>query len=253
MKILFRLVLFVPGLALAGMAWRSRTVEAVTRTHCARESRVRLAAAAALSEAAHRHEVSATVRGEAARARRELDAELATHDQLLEQLNSPPPNAGSDADVHVSPGTRIAVAACRNAGRCNPDRALETILWASAGGDVEALQESIEFGDAEAKAAAQRLLAGLPATERARYGSPEKLLAGLTVPDVPAGTIEVAGWTDISTDGSAKMVTLAYETAAGEPAQHFLMLRRSASGWKAVVTGAAVARYSARLLGPRTN
>ena len=55
------------------------------------------------------------------------------------------------------PLTWVPASAWRNAGRLTPKAALETILWASADGDVNAVANAISLG-ATARANAEKIL-----------------------------------------------------------------------------------------------
>jgi hypothetical protein len=73
-------------------------------------------------------------------------------------------------------GVDMPAAEWRNAGGATAAAALETVLWAAAGGEVEEFAKRIRF-DAAARTAALALLQSLPPAERARHASPEALMA----------------------------------------------------------------------------
>jgi hypothetical protein len=144
-------------------------------------------------------------------------------------------------------GQRMPAAVWKNAGAASPVAALETVLWAAAGGDVDVFARRIHF-DAAGRKAMQALWEGLPPAERVRHASPEHLLAFLSIKDVPVGTALVSAWKEKS--NTVQGVSLAL-SAQGEKARTVtLVLQRDGEEWKLLATEAAVARYAAALRGP---
>lgn len=144
-------------------------------------------------------------------------------------------------------GVEMPAAEWRNAGGATAAAALETVLWAAAGGEVEAFAKRIRF-DAAARTAAVELLQSLPPTERARHSSPEALMAFLSIKDVPIGTATVTTWSGRPEVLQSASVTL---TAPGEKARRVsLVFVRDGDEWKMRATDTAVAKYAAALRGP---
>jgi hypothetical protein len=144
-------------------------------------------------------------------------------------------------------GVEMPAADWRNAGGATAAAALETVLWAAAGGEVEAFAKRIRF-DAAARTAAVELLQSLPPTERARHSSPEALMAFLSIKDVPIGTATVTTWSGRPEVLQSASVTL---TAPGEKARRVsLVFVRDGDEWKMRATDTAVAKYAAALRGP---
>src|ERR1035437_7783794 len=93
-------------------------------------------------------------------------------------------------------GRTVPASEWKNVGNATPAAALETALWAGAGGDVEAFAKMITLIDSRTQRAAQALLDSLPEAMRAEYGTPERLIAFLTVKDVPLGAVQVRQFND---------------------------------------------------------
>lgn len=143
-------------------------------------------------------------------------------------------------------GQRLASTEWRNAGAATPAAALETVLWAAAGGEVDVFARRIQFDPAGRKAA-QALWEGLPPAERARHASPEHLLAFLSIKDVPAGSATVESWGRAK--GEIQPVGLRLAGEGVKPRSVSLVLVRAGDEWKLHATAAAVAKYAAALRG----
>lgn len=132
----------------------------------------------------------------------------------------------------------------KNAGRFTPAAALETTLWAAAGGDLDALANSLVLAP-EARVRAEALLASLPDSMRASYATPEHLIALFTVKDIPLGSMQVRKQTPRGSDETAVRVRL--RSAEGHVKDAELTLRRDEGGWRLVVPESAVRRYETML------
>ncbi len=141
-------------------------------------------------------------------------------------------------------GAKIPGREWRSAGRATAAATLETVLWAAAGGNVEALAECVVF-DGGAVNAARALHARLGADLRAQYPTPEKLVAYLTVKEVPTGSAEVRQWT-LPADGHG-FARLLLTAADGTPKEVDLRFQRTESGWKALVTEATLEKLGQAL------
>jgi hypothetical protein len=133
----------------------------------------------------------------------------------------------------------------KNAGAATPGAALETVLWAAAGGDTEALAARLVFFDVRVRAKAEVLLAGLPEATRAQYGSPEQLLAALTAKDVPLRNATIY---DTKTEYDGERIVIA-QLSDGEKRSTGVrfMLRKEGEEWRLVVPQSAVENYAAAL------
>lgn len=135
----------------------------------------------------------------------------------------------------------------KNAGGATPVAAVETVLWAAAGGDIDALAGRLTF-DAGVRAKAEALLAGLPEATRASYGSPEQFIAALTAKDVPLGNAKIYD-TKYEIDNSRFMIAEVRDTAGGKPRQVQLRLRETGGEWKLLVRADVIKNYAAALKG----
>jgi hypothetical protein len=178
------------------------------------------------------------------------------------------------APTHLVAGEWAASSTWANRGQATAPAAIETMLWAAAGGDVASLAALLELEDATRSKAAD-LLARLPADARSAFGSPEQLIAIATVKNIPVTEAQVAWFHE--TDADHAVVGLMLGHAEADPATEstgrptddrgeqpppgrpdrsvsklaYLTLRRAASGdWRLVVPPAAVDRI-ARQLGAR--
>ncbi|ATC63518.1 hypothetical protein CMV30_05860 [Nibricoccus aquaticus] len=134
----------------------------------------------------------------------------------------------------------------RNVGYATPVAAVETALWAAAGGDTDVLMGSIVLDDAAQRKAAE-LLAGLPVETRTRYASAEELVAFMAAKDVPLEGTRIFPVKEEAGDMRRAVVQL--RNAAGSVRQVHLDLRKTGAGWRLVVPEAAVERYAAQLKG----
>lgn len=141
----------------------------------------------------------------------------------------------------------LPATAWKNAGSATPAAALETVLWAAAGGEVDALARMLRF-DAGVRAQLDALFAGLSVATRADYGTPERLIAALTARDVPLGKAKLFD-TKAEFNGDRRMAMQLYETE-GKALQGVLFSLRPEGGtWGLVVPASAVEKYAAMLRG----
>ncbi|MGC4073736.1 MAG: hypothetical protein QM760_14745 [Nibricoccus sp.] len=134
--------------------------------------------------------------------------------------------------------------AWRNAGYATPVAAVETALWAAAGGDTDVLMKSIVMDEGAMKKAAQ-LLASLPEEMRRRYSKPEELVAFMAAKDVPLEGARIM----LSKDSAEKKAGAAVQlrNAAGSVRQVQIELRQTSAGWRLIVPESAVDRYAREL------
>lgn len=143
-------------------------------------------------------------------------------------------------------GRGVPASEWKNAGAATPGAALETALWAAAGGDVEAFAQRI-FLDGKARDPARKLWESLPPAMRAELGSPERAIAFLSIKDVPTGEAKVREW--MRSSGVLRPVEMALTSAdgAGKEVRLLLVKAPDSADWKLMVTPAAVAKYAAML------
>ena len=148
----------------------------------------------------------------------------------------------------LSVGQVVPAAEWKNRGANTPPAALETALWAATGGDVAAFA-ALLWLDVAARTAAQRLLERLSPEMRAQYDTPERLLAFLTIQDVPLGSVEVRGWSQLQ--GNQALTTNLRLTALdGKQREVTIPLFRLEDQWKLIVVERTVAKYAASLREP---
>lgn len=128
----------------------------------------------------------------------------------------------------------------KNLGRATPSAAMETALWAAAGGDLETLVRGLRFDEA-ARARTEAWFAQMPAEARGRYGSPERLLALLIARETPLGGMRVAQEIEQGPDDVALRVLL--RPVDGSVKNTGFTLHREPDGWKFVVSAEAVERF----------
>lgn len=159
-----------------------------------------------------------------------------------------------------------------NRGQTTAPAAVETALWAAAGGDVRAFAGTLEL-DAKTRIKAAELLARLPAEAQQAFGSPEGLVAIAAMKAIPLTEAQVV-WSNETAPDSAVMGLLlgkeGSESVApeGEPAGEavsrppalddsgaskltFLTLRRTGFTWRLVVPPSAIDRIARDLGVPK--
>ncbi|MEO6005248.1 MAG: hypothetical protein ABIS43_18990 [Opitutus sp.] len=159
-----------------------------------------------------------------------------------------------------------------NSGQATPRAALETALWAAAGGDVIAMQSVIEL-DPAAQSKAEKMLDGLSPAARSSYVTAEALIASVTMKNIPLTAAQISWYNESDPDHAAVGVlfgnpSLPPETVTTIPANPrdnspptlsdnrtsqiaLLALHRSSSGWRLVVPVSAIDRIVAELGAPR--
>lgn len=180
----------------------------------------------------------------------ELESLRADHAALehlrrdLEALKDGPP-------VHVAaPSAKIIPASeWKNVGRATPEAAVETALWAAAGGDLDVLVGTLGF-DVVARAKMESLFNGLPDAARSQYSSPEHLVALLLAKDVPPeSTMQVTG-EDVSTDHPTyTSLHLQLQPVTGPTKSVTLIMQQQDGGWKVMVPANVVDKFGNALKG----
>ena len=166
-----------------------------------------------------------------------LRRDSAAREQPVPPADERPDNVTPILTHALQPGVWAAASQWQNCGRTTPESALETMLWAAAGGDLAELKETLEFDEASrAKGAA--ILAGLPEASRWQYASPDDLLALVLAGNIPLESAQFVARQRISDDEFTEYVRL--KDPAGVTRQVHLTLRRSPDGWKLRVPPAAV-------------
>jgi hypothetical protein len=194
-----------------------------------------------------------------------LRAEHAERDVILVELAKSSPVASPDAPIAL--GETMAWRSWRNRGQATPRAAMETTLWAAAGGDLLALESMLELEPAT-RAAAETLLSALPANARNLYSTPEKLIASATLKNSPLGDAQIAWFRQVDADHATIGVFLTKPDPSAPPVHEpglagdrpppslppssafklsTLTLQRSNSGWRLVVPPSAIDRLAGEL------
>ena len=143
-------------------------------------------------------------------------------------------------------GHTLAYRLWQNAGQATPAAAMETTLWAAAGGEIDALAGMLAFDD-DARRQANTLFAQLPEALRKELSTPERLIALLTAKDVPLGGANIVG--QFPTPVDTKVATQIFD-ATGKQKVAMFSLRADGANWRLVVPGAIVQRYADWLHAP---
>jgi len=131
-------------------------------------------------------------------------------------------------------------------GQATPVATLESVLWASRGGEVGRLGQLLNL-DGAARQAAAELYASLPSEAKSEYGTPEQLVATVVSAEMPDDYTAFAIMP--ITDGKSPTTALIarVEDASGDQSDLALSFEHSASGWKMNVPAKTVQRFAAAL------
>lgn len=211
--------------------WRAEAAEAARLRDRNRQLALQQMSAAELASLRGDH-------AEALRLREEMD-------RLTQKLAEQPAQAAEPE----APSTPIAdgldrepipASAWKNAGTGTPQSTLQTALWATAAGNLDALAETLNL-DAAARAKAEALLAAQPDGIRMQYSTPERFVALLTARDVPLTSMQVSG--ALVRENDAELVV---NLPTPEQPGHLvkLTLSRQSDGWRLNVPGTVIDRYA---------
>jgi len=179
---------------------------------------------------------AAAGRGETARAEHDelvrLRAQLSAWRGQLDGLAARP---APTARVQPTQSTPAPMPPWQNKGRGSAAAVFETGNWAQWHGDVDAALATFVFED-EAKTKLDALFAAQPESDRARYGTPERMAAMLAM-EATTGT-----WSPMQIqivehpqDAENADVTLKMHVAEGIDREKTLHARRFPDGWKMVL------------------
>jgi hypothetical protein len=136
--------------------------------------------------------------------------------------------------------------AWKNAGRGTPSAAIETLFWASDGGEVETLAASILL-EPDAREKALALLARLPDAVRAQYDTPEKFIALFMAREGDARAMQVL---TENISGNDALVNVRAQRGDGKTKEDGYVFRRSPDGWRLVVPAKSVDKFGNKLTKP---
>ena len=220
-----------------------------------REENRRLAAlqtdADELARLRNEHAELMRLRGQTA-ANRQRERELTAAQAEVRRLQSlagsqtPAPGkngANADSRAGLLEGL-IPVTSWNNVGTAAPESAFETLHWAKANRDTNALANAIVL-DAEAKAKADALLASLPESVRAGYPSSEQMMAALEMATTQEAGIRVLSQTEQGPDDITLHGQWQYDD--GRVRDGDLQYHRYADGWRQVIPGGLVDKLGGML------
>lgn len=138
----------------------------------------------------------------------------------------------------------VPAASWANRGRATPETVLETTLWAAASGELEVLAQSLLL-EPEARRRAEEVLNRLPPDTRAKYATPERLVALLTAREIPLGSLQqIAGMNLANGD---RLLRVRLQAPDGSTKTTSIAARGAAGDWRLVVPGSAVDRLALQL------
>lgn len=146
----------------------------------------------------------------------------------------------------------VPVSLWKNAGQATPGAAFETLLWASAGGDLDSLVRVLDL-DSLARTEATEVLDQLPPAIRQEIGTPERLVALMTAKDAPLGSAEIlSAYEEVAARSAPTLMKLDARVvdADGEAKELLLRMRADNGAWRLVVPDAAIEKYAALLHAP---
>lgn len=183
-------------------------------------------------------------RAELARLRDEVSALKASTQEAARQAQAAAQAARGESPIPVK---LIPVSELKNAGRATVPAAVETVLWAAAGGDVETLANSIQL-DPSAQVKAQELFARLSEASRAQYGSPEKLVALFLAKDAAAvAGMQILGQRDVTPDVIGVRVRVSNDE--GKTKEQSFGFQKTPDGLRLKVPDEFVNKYAQQLTG----
>jgi hypothetical protein len=136
----------------------------------------------------------------------------------------------------------------KNAGRATPAAAVQTALWAAAGGDLNTLAGMVNL-NAEERAKVEAALAGLPEQIRTSLGTPERMMAMLVMKDLPLSSMQAMQIgapleePGIPVNPDMALVQLKLQGADGATKSTKLTLRQGPAGWGFEVSSDVVEKY----------
>lgn len=155
------------------------------------------------------------------------------------------------ASERFAAGDKVSAGEWTNAGGATSRAALETVLWAAAGGDIDRFAQCLLVSD-RTRQLAMQLLESFPAALREQHGTPERLIAFLACKDVPLGAAKIVAWDQVKTPTSSEQVRLQLSNPDGATRDVLLRFAQQSDGWKLVVPEVAIAKYFTLLKGTST-
>ena len=148
------------------------------------------------------------------------------------------------------PGAKVSTTEWRNAGSDTWMATLETVLWAAAGGDLDAFAGNLLLSN-RTKSQAIALLEKLPSALRQQLGTPEKLVAFFATKDVPLGTAELIDQVEFQArTGPTVHAFVKMTDPDGNTKDLRLRLTKAGNQWKLVVPEGVAEKCSALMKSP---
>lgn len=143
------------------------------------------------------------------------------------------------------PTNLVPVSQWKDGGRATAGAALKTVMWAAAGGEVDALAQGLGF-TASARAKADAWFGQLSEGTRQQYGSPEKVIALMIAKDAAAVSgMQVLRQKEVTPDDVGMRVR--FGTEDGKTKDDTFFFHRAVDGWKLVLSDAVVDRFAKQL------
>ena len=227
------------------LALLRQEMRSLARASAAARAPAEAAAGAFVVAAPDNEAARAEERGELKRLREEIRGLQASTQSFTRVVQAAAAAKGVDASgppVKLNP-----VAAWKNAGQATPEAAVETMLWAAVGGDVDMLSGAITLPP-NARAKVEALLARLPEAARAQYRTPEQLMALMLAREAgQVSGMQVLGAQEITAD--TVLVRVRVGSEGGQTKDDSWPFHRSATGWKLVMPESAVDKFAKAIAG----
>lgn len=196
--------------------WLAGAVLALTGGWWWHESAAREALEARADALAREEERLVRLHAERDRLREELLATAASAAAVLPAPTVRPPDAPVAAPVWQT-GEWTPTAAWSNEGRATPQAAMATLLWSAANGDVAVLRGLLSF-DEVTLAKARAWFESLPPASRAQYRTPEDLVVGVTLGNIPQTRAQLSWSHQVDADHAIIGMLVAEPAAPSSPA-----------------------------------
>lgn len=250
-----KLLLCVLAVLLLGAAWSfQRQVAADLRSEIAllkatkqknqqlRAERAQLNAKEELEKARVEHENIAQLREEIDRLRQQAD------DRAQAAASGGAVAANAERGPSMLEGS-VSFKSWENKGQSMPDDALQTSLWAAAGGDLKTLANTLALGDT-VRQKAHALLDRLPPEVNSQFHTAEEFLALLMTPDVPLSSARIFDPKANVPEGIAARVLVFSDEHFKQRSVQITLYRLPSGEWRLLVPETAVAKYAAMLTAP---
>jgi RNA polymerase sigma factor (sigma-70 family) len=171
---------------------------------------------------------------------------------------------GDDENAGLLAAGMKPLSTWRNAGRATPEAAFETLLWSAFNGDADTLMATYAFTPA-AKARLDAWFLTLPPGARAKYGTPERLIAPVVAQDemwlsrlrTSAGPVrrpvgfKIVGASAPDRGGTVTLqVLFSFSADADRPSR--IPMRPATDGWRYGLAGETMVDFFTARIDPET-